>query len=106
MTSRVKKCSFRNCTSNSKNDKSVRFFSFRKHDYVEWLQACNKSYIADKLKVTNLTCNYHVCSKHFNRYDYRRIVSPYKSHLNKAAIPKEFIENDQSTTVNSGQYLT
>ena len=92
--SKVKLCSFRNCQESSSNA-NRKFFNFRKHDYQEWITACQKTTLLS-LKKESVTNNYFVCDKHFIRENYTKIISPFKKRLNRDAIPNNYdcIESD------------
>lgn len=86
---RVKVCSFLGCSSDSKNNKDVRFFNFPKKNISEWVRACNNAKL-ENLSENNLNSHYFVCSKHFVAEQYTKIMSPFKTRLLPWSIPKHF----------------
>ena len=82
---RVKYCEFDGCHNSSSNSK-VNFFNFRRHDYSNWIELCNKKELRN-LSVSNIVSHRYVCSQHFKRTDFTRPISPYKTKLTKTAVP-------------------
>ena len=87
MSKTVSSCAFYNCSNNRKNNKKLKFFHFRKHDYETWIQVCNNPHL-NNLNLDTLIKNYDVCANHFTRNDYEIIIPEFHGDLRKDAIPK------------------
>ena len=80
-----RKCSFPECENSTFQNKNVRFFVFRKHDFKVWCKACNID-----LNTFRLTQKRAICEQHFSKYDLKKTLTPYKSTstLKENVIPK------------------
>ena len=82
-------CSFQGC-KNSTEDKTLRFFNFRKHDYEKWAEACGLS--LENMMMKSILTNKVVCSEHFSSEDFEMKFqfSPFKKQakLLTTALPK------------------
>ena len=85
----VKKCSFRNCESNSSNNVNLAFFRFSSINLREWVEACDSPKLNSISSKAILTQKYYVCEKHFSPLDYYRILSPFKKRLKRNVVPKD-----------------
>lgn len=85
MVARVKKCSFSNCKSNSKENRNLKFFNFRQHDYKSWVAVCDEN--LKKISDKTILKHYFVCENHFSKNDFTKILSPHRNFLNKEAFP-------------------
>lgn len=96
----TKYCSFKNCINNSTNS-SVLFHSFRKRNLEKWLQLCNNPNLRT-LSENTLLRHRFVCSNHFQKDDYTRILEPFNNRLKKDAIPSLNLCKylDFTTTIN------
>ena len=86
-----RKCSFRNCTKNSADYPGLKFFSFPKINYEEWVEACHlkeclSSDLTEKLNFSHFKKK-AVCQLHFSRFDYTRVLYPFSTKLKRGAVP-------------------
>ena len=93
MNKRIKKCSFYGCNITSKTSPSVKFFQFPKYDTAQWLEACKNPKLTN-LSHQNLQYNYYVCSKHFHRNDFTKVLTPFKNKLKQGVVPREQKETE------------
>jgi len=86
-----KKCYFKGCLNFKAKDKNIRFFHFRRHDWLQWAEACKIS--LEHMSIKTVTSTPIVCEEHFNieDYDFRARISPLKksARLLKTAVPKD-----------------
>ena len=85
---KTKKCSYINCTINSQENQSKRFFLFPSNEERAkvWIAQCGN----DKLNsLTHKTLSHttYICEDHFSNKDYARIISPFKKKLKNDSIP-------------------
>lgn len=84
----TKKCFFRNCSKNSNADPNLKFFHFPKNRgrICEWINACNNIKLR-KLSHLTIQKKCFVCSTHFKRTDFLRILTPLKDKLKRNVTP-------------------
>ena len=83
---RSKTCRFVNCKNNSTENPNLKFFHFPLNNVENWRRACQNDSIKNLTKNT-LNRFHYVCEKHFEKFDYVNILSPYKNKLKPGAVP-------------------